>query len=34
MLVHLILNDFLSYFSEPLCMEDMILFLLYYIYGD
>lgn len=34
MLVHLILNDFLSHFSEPLCTEDMILFLLYYIYGN
>lgn len=34
MLVHLILNDFLSYFSEPLCTEDIISFLLYYIYSN
>lgn len=34
MLVHLILNDFLSHFSEPLCTEDMISFLLYHIYGN
>ncbi|KAK9604391.1 hypothetical protein V6Z93_002359 [Aspergillus fumigatus] len=34
MLVYLVLNDFLSHFSEPLCTEDMISFLLYHIHGD
>lgn len=34
MLVHLVLKEFLSHFSEPLCTEDMMSFLLYHIYGD
>lgn len=34
MLIRLVLINFLSHFSEPLCTEEMISFLLYYIYGE